>query len=471
MARVRHTLDPLDDRDTGPARERRYRHDPAHQHQRHQHNQERANLVRDRLKVSEVVGTSVTLKKAGAEWIGLCPFHGEKTPSFTVNDRKGFWHCFGCSAHGDAIAFVMQHRNRSFVEALDILESENGLRHLTATRPAPPPPPVRQVEDRRQDAWLEELWRATEEVRAGSVVDRYLRGPRALLPPAEYGLADPAVNAGWPADLRCHPELWHKPSQKAWPAMILPYRKGGPDGAIVALHRTWLQRDGSGKAPVEPAKMHVGPRKGALIYLSAIAGAMTAGEGLETTLSCMQLFRLPGFCYGSADAMAEVEPPFLVERLLIGADWNRQSRTGEKAADAARKKFSTGGRQIRVRIPDLRHKDKADFNDVVILKARGEWPPQRPLQALLAASTTAPPRGQRIVAAPLCGETVADCKREEAIAFKAYSAAEEAVRLVDRKDAVACHRARADLAYAKDYWARACARTEAVLRQAEREVE
>ena len=64
--------------------------------------------LRGRLTLSDLVGRRVALKRAGREFTGLCPFHNEKTPSFTVNDRKGFFHCFGCGAHGDAIGFVME---------------------------------------------------------------------------------------------------------------------------------------------------------------------------------------------------------------------------------------------------------------------------------------------------------------------------------------------------------------------------
>jgi hypothetical protein len=96
----------------------------------------RANAVRERLAVSMVVGRVVALKKAGAEQVGLCPFHDEKTPSFTVNDRKQFYHCFGCGQHGDAIAFVMARQGLAFPAAVELLEAEGGLRHLQAARPA-----------------------------------------------------------------------------------------------------------------------------------------------------------------------------------------------------------------------------------------------------------------------------------------------------------------------------------------------
>ena len=66
--------------------------------------------LRARTVLSAVISPSVKLLRAGREWKACCPFHNEKTPSFTVNDDKGFYHCFGCGAHGDAIRFLTDHR-------------------------------------------------------------------------------------------------------------------------------------------------------------------------------------------------------------------------------------------------------------------------------------------------------------------------------------------------------------------------
>ncbi|MBR0882912.1 hypothetical protein JQ608_38480 [Bradyrhizobium liaoningense] len=71
--------------------------------------------------VSTITGQGVELRKKGAEYTGLCPFHGERTPSFTVSPAKGFYHCFGCGAHGDAISFLMQHGGLDFPEAVQHL--------------------------------------------------------------------------------------------------------------------------------------------------------------------------------------------------------------------------------------------------------------------------------------------------------------------------------------------------------------
>jgi len=68
---------------------------------------------------SEVIGRYIELNKDGAEYSACCPFHGDSTPSFKVNDKKGFYHCFGCAAHGDPIAFVMEYRGISFREAVN----------------------------------------------------------------------------------------------------------------------------------------------------------------------------------------------------------------------------------------------------------------------------------------------------------------------------------------------------------------
>lgn len=84
--------------------------------------------LRTRLPLSEVIRKRVKLTKRGREFLGLCPFHHEKTPSFTVNDDKGFFHCFGCGAHGDVIRFIMETENVPFIEAVEKLAGMAGLK-------------------------------------------------------------------------------------------------------------------------------------------------------------------------------------------------------------------------------------------------------------------------------------------------------------------------------------------------------
>src|SRR6188472_1427367 len=80
-----------------------------------------------RLPVSEVVGKRVKLRKAGREWKGLSPFNKEKTPSFTVNDQKGFYHDFSSGQHGNIFDFVMQTEGLTFPEAVERLAQQAGL--------------------------------------------------------------------------------------------------------------------------------------------------------------------------------------------------------------------------------------------------------------------------------------------------------------------------------------------------------
>ena len=80
-----------------------------------------------RVDVVEVVGRYVPLRKAGANFMGLCPFHGEKSPSFSVSPSKQFFHCFGCGKSGNAIGFLMEHAGMGFVDAVDDLARQVGL--------------------------------------------------------------------------------------------------------------------------------------------------------------------------------------------------------------------------------------------------------------------------------------------------------------------------------------------------------
>lgn len=80
-----------------------------------------------RADIVEVVGKRIQLKKAGREFKACCPFHDEKTPSFTVSPAKGFYHCFGCGAHGTAIGFLMEYEHMSFVEAIEAIAGMLGV--------------------------------------------------------------------------------------------------------------------------------------------------------------------------------------------------------------------------------------------------------------------------------------------------------------------------------------------------------
>ena len=131
------------------------------------------DAIRGRITLSGLIGRSLKLDKAGREFKACCPFHGEKSPSFTVNDAKGFYHCFGCGVHGDVFRWLTDHQGMGFMDAVKELAGEAGLE-----MPAPSPEAaersakietVRGALDVAQGVYAEQL------VQAGAVME-YLAG-------------------------------------------------------------------------------------------------------------------------------------------------------------------------------------------------------------------------------------------------------------------------------------------------------
>ena len=111
--------------------------------------------LRARVTLSSVVMRTTKLTKAGREWKACCPFHNEKTPSFTVSDEKGFYHCFGCGAHGDVIRWMTDQRGLQFMDAVKELAAQAGMEV-----PAPDP---RAMERAEQQAGLHEVMAAAQD--------------------------------------------------------------------------------------------------------------------------------------------------------------------------------------------------------------------------------------------------------------------------------------------------------------------
>ena len=127
-----------------------------------------------RADVVEVVGRYVQLKKSGANFMGLCPFHAEKTPSFSVSPAKQFYHCFSCGKHGDAINFLMEHTGASFTEAVHELAQQCGLSVPEDTRS--PQEKARDAQQSQRRATLSQvLARASQAYR-----QRLKEAPRAI---------------------------------------------------------------------------------------------------------------------------------------------------------------------------------------------------------------------------------------------------------------------------------------------------
>ena len=108
-----------------------------------------------RADVVEIVGRYVQLKKGGANFMGLCPFHGEKSPSFSVSPSKQFYHCFGCGKNGNAISFLMDHAGMTFVEAVNDLAQQYGLQ--VPQDDASPQDRARAAEQRQKQTTLSDV--------------------------------------------------------------------------------------------------------------------------------------------------------------------------------------------------------------------------------------------------------------------------------------------------------------------------
>ncbi len=131
--------------------------------------------LKHRFTLSDVVGRSVKLVRRGRESTGLCPFHNEKTPSFTVNDQKGFYHCFGCGEHGSVLDFVMKTQGMTFPEAVETLAGEVGMEV--------PKPSREEIEKQKERASLAEVmdavasWYQTQlRAQVGKGALDYIRG-------------------------------------------------------------------------------------------------------------------------------------------------------------------------------------------------------------------------------------------------------------------------------------------------------
>jgi DNA primase len=127
-----------------------------------------------RADVVEIVGRYVQLKKGGANYSGLCPFHGEKTPSFTVSPSKQFYHCFGCGKNGNAIGFLMDYAGMNFVEAVKDLAGQYAMQ--VPEDDTSPADRARAAEQRQKQATLSDVLE-----KAGAAYRKHLReSPRAI---------------------------------------------------------------------------------------------------------------------------------------------------------------------------------------------------------------------------------------------------------------------------------------------------
>jgi hypothetical protein len=263
---------------------------------------EQIERVRREFSLIAMVAKRVDLKRAGRRWSGLCPFHGEKSPSFTVGegDNGEFYHCFGCGAHGDLFDWLEHAEGWSFLDALKRLlggERPDARHAMQAEQRATLKRPSDFVSSTAAGRWI---WRTAGAAR-GEIVENWLKS-RRLDPFAAFSFCHAAID-----QLRFHPRCplgtWRLTDDpgalRNAPAMVAPFTDA--QGLIRGVHVTWLTPDGSAKAQLprlhdgkpRPARKMFGKVGGCAVMLTPYgtepaAGPLVIGEGIETTWSYAQ---------------------------------------------------------------------------------------------------------------------------------------------------------------------------------------
>jgi hypothetical protein len=196
------------------------------------------------------------------------------------------------------------------------------------------------------------IWRATAPA-GNTVVDTYL---------ASRGFYLPQVST-----LRFHAGLKH-PSGGIWPVMVALV-ENGVDGTPLGVHRTFLARDGAGKAPVDPPKMMLGPCRGGTVRLAEPGEVLMIGEGIESSLAAMQATGLPAWAALSTSGLRALDLPGGVRDLIVLADGDD---AGEAAARDCAWRWKREGRRVRIARPPR----GMDFNDLLVGRVasiEGAW--------------------------------------------------------------------------------------------------
>lgn len=293
--------------------------------------------------MSGVVGRATALKKAGREYQGLCPFHPEKSPSFFVNDAKGFGHCFGCDWHGDQIKFVMDREGCSFREAYQRLANDD----LPIWTPAERAKAL--AEDRLDDLEKEQCARKFFEASgpvAGTPGEIYLRARGITIEPP------PFVRFGTVPS-------WRDKETGEWgrnrPALVCGAQDG--TGAVVGIQRIFFPGDDPSLGRKD-CKLSLGTIKGAALRLAPAEPVIIMAEGPEDGLSIMQEGPgLPVWVPFGTSMMPSVQLPPIVRKVIIA---EQNNTAGRIAASKAAISLSDLGLEVSGAQP---HSQYDDWND------------------------------------------------------------------------------------------------------------
>lgn len=275
---------------------------------------------------AETLAKALGGRKAGAVWMARCPAHEDREPSLSIanaDDGKVLVCCHaGCAQH--RVILALRARN---------IWSKTGRRRMTGVRRAAINEPSTADTNRTKVALR--VWGTTSPA-AGTLVESYLHSRNIIIQP--------------PATLRFHAGTKH-PSGQLWPTMVALVTRG-VDCIPLAIHRTFLARDGLGKAQVDPAKMMLGPCRGGAVRLGPISDRLMIAEGIETALSAMQATGYAAWAALSTSGLRRLDLPRDAGDVIILAD-------GDDPGEAAAQDCAWRWKRI------ARAPAGSDFNDLL----------------------------------------------------------------------------------------------------------
>jgi len=284
---------------------------------------------------AEAIAKVLGGRKVGSRWVARCVAHDDRDPSLSIQDSadgKVLVHCFaGCD----------QARVIAALRLLGLWEDKGDSHFRPQQRRSAAEKQPDREDGKRTDAALS-IWKLTKAA-CGTPVETYLHSRGLTIPP--------------PPNLRFHAALKHR-SGTTWPAMVALVTRG-TDDTSVAVHRTYLARDGKRKAPVEPQKMMLGPTRCGAVRLAPMSDVLMVGEGIETCLAAMQATGLPAWAALSTSGLCTLDLPPEVQHIIVLADGDDP---GEAAAQACGLRWKREGRLVRIARPPR----GLDFNDLLL---------------------------------------------------------------------------------------------------------
>jgi DNA primase len=292
--------------------------------------------------LSRLIGQRVKLRRSSGGFIGLCPFHHEKTPSFHVSDARGTYKCYGCGAWGDHFDWLMQTKGVTFIEA--VTELSGG--YVETAKPFPDKIHVlhntgREDDDRRIKH-AHDLWLKREPI-AGTVAERYLVTTRGIKGPISSTLGHV-------------PNAYCSVLGEETNALIAPLQDSR--GHVTAVQQIFLSRETDDAWRDERGrrvKRTLGAMRDGAVRLGLPDRVLGLAGSVEDALAASWLYSLPVWATCGEHRMARVWIPEEINHLIIFAD---ADEPGIKAAQEA-KKAHQRGRQVSVQYPTGK-----DFCDV-----------------------------------------------------------------------------------------------------------